>query len=499
MISNNWDIYILNPLLIVLVAGIFLAMHLKNYQTAKHWIFFGQCFLLWLGLSVNLQNALDLQSSLYFMRNKYLTNSAIAFFLMAGLFATMFMIPVQWVTNLLHHRKFFLIGSTALGGLVSLIQIFVFSASLEIIAIVIFGIITAMGCLMYISFNETFQQQFTPLRTVAVISPLILIATLCGSSFNLIARQGATSTLTNQQQQIISSISCIVFLLSAGISFINTEYTKQVGHFNLNKITLFETFKPIKFILLLLILCMIVICKSLINNDLWGLWLGQTAYQQNYNTAQIAQLLRMQKQWLLVFQILGGLTGSTILIRKFGPYAAVYSMLVLWAIVMVFGIFNNSVWGFFVVAIITGYTYGVLLNCLLGLMLMWNARSDSKIMMGGVFAVVMGIQFLVEYFVTLSNLQQWGLFGEKQPLAFYANSKSLLGSIQQVDIYLGTSVIVLILIVSVVWFWKSALIMAEYRDPSVLLSKKLNQLLGEDIHSSLQQANASLDKKNDVK
>ena len=198
--------------------------------------------------------------------------------------------------------------------------------------------------------------------------------------------------------------------------------------------------------------------------------------------------MRTQKTLFLALQIVGGLSGGVLFVRRLGVKISINIMLFFFFAATLFATFNHTTSGFLVVSVVTGYCYGLLFNIFFSFVLMWNARTQNKILVGGFLSLIYGVQYIINTVVTGVNINQKGIFHNKSPFSFFFAGSGHFENIDNVTTYICAAVILSTLALGAIIYIFGDQIMAEYRDPAVLLTPKINQVTTQDIREATNKA-----------
>ncbi len=475
--SYTWNLYIFNPLFFVLLLVLWLARLLSTNKHKINYFLLAQIFCIWLALAVLAKNDFNMQFSIFLFGTAKFSKWYDLIFLGTGLYCIVLIVPLVWLFNKFQKKEIYDSATAGAGFVLAFVQIFVHSLGFAIAASVGYGFVLAVAISYFMQINRAFNNQFSPWRTILLVSPLVLFGILAGNNINWIFYHANNHQSTSSYYTNIHIVSCLAFagaLVMSGFSFKKIKYTNY--EFDLEEVKIFEQFTWSKTILLAGVGILLICIKSLSQNDLFRFYIASLSYHQNSNLNQVHQNVVLNNSLFLIAQLIGGFMVGNIIIRKIGFVRSIFLLLII-AIISYFAeIFTtNNVQLLLFFVFVNGFLFGALMNLFLCLLLMWNNRQKSNLVFPVQISMIMFFQYTISTTFLVLNYLHIGVFSN----ALYNNlivAVDRVTDLQDVVFIIAGFCGACFILIFLIFYYKPSII-AEYINPSLNLIPKHNKVL----------------------
>ncbi|PQP79223.1 hypothetical protein C6B38_02035 [Spiroplasma sp. ChiS] len=488
MLQNNWDVFLFNPLMLLLLFVLYILILIKNIKI-KHTsqkAFFIQTFLYWFALSAIIGDNFEFRDLFFAASINNMGGIAIIATTSLSLYAFLAMIPYVFLHKVFsrigwHCFQYTMFGISMLG---IFILIFYPSVPTLIIAAIFlgFGIITKAS--YFLSYNEAYGRKFFPFKTISLVAPLMTFALIFGSEFNNIVIT-IGSNLTNHLQIGIIGIGAIVAIAGATILyalFSHKEFTST--SFTVEQQKMFEPFKWGKVLIIFFMTILIIILKEVSQSNIYIWLLGQRTWEKYHDVWKVNQFVRLNEQLFLIPQFFGAYLACHLLYNKIGVKYCFGLGLLLWFIFFSITAFNHSPEAYLALQVINGLAFAMCFNILFAMTCEWKYRSPTNKPIVAQFQLLwFGLEFIIKFVVDVMRDKKVGIFKEYIYGQQYIFRDIFAIQIDNITTIISTICATIVLLLLLIFYYTSDLILAEYRNHLRLLVPKVNLLLRESFIS----------------
>lgn len=479
-IANVWDVYIFYPIIIIALISVYLWMLITKVFISgfEQWAFFIQHFLFWLGLGFVVHFGYEFFNVTTIGS---LTNLTIISILLAGsslFYASLLFIPAALITRKVKSRKIWIYISygASIPSLILLLAV----PNLATFIIVAIGIGLGLSCntIFYLYYNETFLNRLHPCKTVSILTPLAVIASMTSRNFyDVINLNGSSPTMSFQ---LLTGVALACLLVAMPFSLLMPRLKNRSFGFNASQLKVFEPFKISKLVYIMIFVFVATILKEVSQSDLYRWYIGQLVYEKSKNVSQVNQFLRLNDQLFQFSQVIISVLLASYFLKWFGFKYTFGLALFLWILFFSASAFTHYAEIFIFLQLLNGLAYGIIINLLLSLALVWNPRS-KKVPVTAIFSTVnAATSFLIQYASKSVDIKQIGIFKSKNPNQWFSE-KIHAFEIDQPFTVVFAICASLALAMVVLFYLKSDSIIAEYNDYTGILVYKINRVMKQEL------------------
>jgi len=409
--SNNWDLFILDPILLVLGIGI-LTFIVVRERTSWKWIsLFSSTSFFWfvssIILSINLKqlNATMFDNSLLIV---------LLFLGSAALFSIFLRPLATWLTGRTHMRTWW-IFLAFIGLILSLILSITNQAvnSVLIFVLVAFflGFALSSNSLYYLILNEQFYYRIAPVLSTVLVSSIISFTTFAGNYF--VNLESSIVHFDFGQYYIGSSILAIAFLVGFGLLLLfvpNREDQKQVNTFEFNQLKQLPKYNYKKLLYLMISVFLLASFFALTQSSLINDYLHVSFIIKGYSWQSSAPWVRSFSKFFIVPQFLLGYLMYKKLILKLGFKSVLIGLLAATLIVILFMAFLDNPYVYVILNFFLGLTFSQVFYAFFSMAIMWNYRVKNVPVTGLVSMMAVLGTFIVETIIGILKVEQQGIF-----------------------------------------------------------------------------------------
>ncbi|AHF61254.1 hypothetical protein P344_05170 [Spiroplasma mirum ATCC 29335] len=490
--QTNWDIFIFNPIVLVLIMVFYILMLIKNhvFRSNSQKIFFAQTFCFWFALSLILSNNYDFNFTLKALKIDKLSGLGALFVMSTLFYALIAMIPIKLIflfpkKKVWEFYRLLVYIAIILGVLLLVIYP---SFETQITACVLLGLGVTNLSSFYLTYNEIFAKKFFPFKTVSLVAPIMTFAILAGIDFHDIFTYSLVNKISNHGIiRIIGSLSLLSIFTALFFYFF---YSRQ-GEFTSLPFTaeqreILEPFKWKKVIIIFVLLFFIIGMKEVSQSNIYIWLLGQRTWEKYHNSAMVDQFIRLNNQLFLIPQVFGSYLACNWLYNKLGAKYCFGIGLLLWFAFFTISAFNHSPDAYLALQLINGLAYSMCYYILFAMTCEWKYRSPTGEPIVGYFQILLfGTEFLVRCVDDILSWDQIGIFAFKNPTANFVTIGDFANFIDDITTIVFTSCASLILVLLLIFYFTADFILAEYRNHLVLLVPKINILLRNSFKNKL--------------
>ncbi|WP_031543029.1 MFS cation transporter [Mesoplasma photuris] len=466
----NWDLYILDPIIIILaLMGIFLIWKKEN-GTKKSLIFFSEVLLIWVinGIFVKQNlNQLNIVSG-------FPTYAVVPLILFGStaLFTIILKPVATFLTGKFMSRRIWMwaaIGTTLIGMALSLLIKDSMSWIPLIILVSLFlAISLASQSLYFLMLNEQFYHKIFPIESSFKMGVIINIGMFIGGYLFNITDIINTPSLNGQNQYyVLVIISFIIGAIATALSFLNIENKELVSGFE----TAFKD-NLIKYsskVLIYLVIFSILFGTvfGFVQNSLINLYIASNIAEQNGSLDQANSLIRQNSDLFSISNMIFGYIVYKFFTRRIGLKNSVTISLMSLLVIILILTFTKNTTVFLVSSLFLGLIFSQIFYILFGIAIMWNYRTKGIPITGIVASAVLLGQSLPGLFINISIGAKTGIFGlanSKEDI-FNLNNEDLLefsNSLNDVISIIFAIAIVFCSAALIIWLFNYKTMIAEY-------------------------------------
>ncbi|AUF83681.1 hypothetical protein CXP39_02630 [Mesoplasma syrphidae] len=485
---KNWDLFILNPILIILSFVTIWFIWKKENESKKWLYFFIETILIWTvnGFLVKM-GVLRLG-----ITNSYSSPAAItlSLFGVSSIFTILLKPLATWLTGIIKHRRYWIWGSM-LSSFIALILFLVSSNNLKnasallIFGSIMLGISLAAQSLYFLYMNEQKYYRIFPIKATFRAAFLIVIGTFFGTYiFNLAnVFQGLALGNNDTASYWWAGSICIIFLILAfGLSFMNKEKTVFVKSFDFDVKEKLEPYSTKVLVLLMFTTLFLGLIYGLIQSPIFEFYIVAKARAEGASSAASLSFVRKYRDFFIIGQLMLGYLLYFKLIKKIGYRQSIIGLLVILAVLAFLMTLIRSHYFLIFVSFATGLIFFELFYIWFGLAIMWNYRTEKIPVTGLVGATTVLGAFIPNFILSICQISGVGFFQTYNSLEF-------LASIEDVSDILIILTRAVILISSIIF----ALILGYLTFLTFTINRILVEYINvEEIHSKL----VSIEKRN---
>lgn len=489
MLKNNWDVFLFNPLMLLLLFVLYILILAKSIKIkhASQKTFFVQTFLYWFALSAIIADNLEFRNLFFAASINNFEGVALIAVTSLSFYAFLAMIPYVFLHNVFscvgwHFAQYGIFAGSALG--IIILMAYPSLPTLIIAAIFLgFGIISKAS--YFLSYNEVYGRKFFPFKTVSLIAPLMTFALIFGSEFNNLATTRGSDLSNHLQVVIIGAIAvCAIGIATMLYSFFShKEFTSQP--FTVEQQKMFEPFKWKKVLIIFFMFILIIALKEISQSNIYIWLLGQRTWEKYHDVWKVNQFVRLNEQLFLIPQFFGAYLACHLLYNKIGVKYCFSLGLLLWFLFFSVAAFNHSPDAYLFLQIINGLAYSMCFSILFAMTCEWKYRSPTNRPVVAQFQLLwFGVEFITKFFDDFVRDKQIGIFSNYVvPGQNYIPVDNFAGQIDNITTIIFTICASIVLIILLIFYYTSDLILAEYRNHLRLLVPKINLLLRESFIS----------------
>ncbi|WP_027063128.1 MFS cation transporter [Mesoplasma seiffertii] len=478
---KNWDLFILNPILIILsFAAVWFIW--KRENESKKWLyFFIETILVW---TVN-SFLVKLGILRFGITNAYSNPVAIALSLfgVSAIFTMLFKPLATWLTGIVKHRRYW-IWASMLSSFIAIILFLIANSSLNdvsgllIVGSIMIGISLASQSLYFLYINEQKYYRIFPIKATFRTAFLIIIGTFFGSYIFNLTNVSQHSVLGNNEtvNYLGAGIVCIIFLIVAfGLSFMNKEKSSFVKSFDFDVKDKLEPYNSKILVLLMLSTLFLGLIYGLIQSPIYEFYIVAKVKNSGASAEVALSFVRKYQDFFIGGQLILGYLGYFKIVKKIGYRQSVIGLIVILAFLAFLMTLIHSYYFLLFVSFVAGLIFFELFYMWFGLAIMWNYRTERIPVTGLVGASTILGSFIPNIILSICRISGVGVFQNY-------NSLEALANIENVSEILVTLTRAVILMSSIIF----ALALAYL----AFLTFTINQMLVEyvnveEIHSKL--------------
>lgn len=474
----NWDIKILNPIIFIILILSFILLIKKNKKIQKDIIFLLQQLCFWTAtylVIVSNNNFIILKT----IEEKY--NPLIIMFfstLFYSIFATIF---ANILNRYFKNRKiWFFISHIVI--FISLIC-FLFLNSFIFVLFLSFSIALCAGSFTqyYLFYSENYHKRFFPFFVISLFMIVNIFSTLVSSNFfnflNFIFNYKESNSLL--LKNTVTIIGFILFCFSF-IIMINIKNKKSLFGFSYEQKNNLEPFIWPRAFLIFFFLFIISFMEAISHSQLSDWILKQNTYTYFRDKAIINLFSRLSNTFYFLTEIIFATFIGIFSFKKIGVKYTFYIGLSFLFIYYVLMAFNGNPILLLILTPFQAIGYIIVYISLLSLLVMWNSRSFNKNLptIGSFISITTHFSLKYIIFIIIKH------YNVNLLTKNYILDDRITSSLNSETTFIFTSFAISVLILWILFYFKSNFILGEYiensknsfylikKDKNILISKK---------------------------
>ncbi|UKS54228.1 MFS cation transporter [Mycoplasma feriruminatoris] len=486
----KWDLYIINPLLIIIWLIVAIYLFYKNSISKQKGLFYLEISSFWIVVNFLIQiitNSID-SPTLKTIPNSILT---VLLFLSSYFLYTTILNPLAlWLTLKLQSRRIWI--------WISLFSLFIsimiaYLSYINITSIIFISLFLAVGIscqiIYFLFFNEQFNERlfpvFSSIKAGFVVSFASFISYELYSLLNL--NLVNNNSFTNWVVFVLSLI-CLVICLVVSI-FVKERKIKVIKY----KEDIVEQLQRYDYKVLIGLIVMSFLITSvnvIIRSDIFELFLVSKLKQQLYQTTNIWNYLQSFRISFLLGQMLLGYLFYKLIIKSIGiiKSVSILTSLTMFGVILI--TFIHNIYLLTIMMWLFGLFFFVMFYLWFGIGLMWDYRSTKTPVLSTFLTVVfltLSIWYLVISICKVNNIGVFSIF--KSVLQVINNTdlnKNNLFLKKITDVYYICCILIFTLlgIYLTTFIWTANYILAEYLDLKEI-KIKMTSLAKKDIQQKM--------------
>lgn len=415
--AQNWDLYLLDPLL-VLFGFLSIIFVIYKERLSLKWIAFGvETILFWVACGIIIQwNTAQLGWKVFSTP----VQITLLFFGTNSLFLVFLKPLATFLTGKIHHRRVWMYFA---GIMLFLATIFTFvnkngsSIALFVVIALFLALALSANSLFFLFENEQFYYRAAPTLSVTVISVFILFGTFFGSYL-----AGLEINLTQQQHGynhvVLYSLTSFFLVLSALFSLVNfkedVHYVSDLDDRLLAELPQFNW-------KILVWLIGVVFAFSLIfattQSDLITTYLTTRLLNRtNFNLMRISAFLRTYQVFFVAPQFLFGYLIYKFFIEKFGFRSLIINSIGICFAALIVSLFADEPIVYLIFNFFLGMGSAQIFYACFAMAILWNYRTQGIPATGLVSAAQTFAQFIINTVIKALKLGGVGIFNVYQSI-----------------------------------------------------------------------------------
>jgi len=411
--SNNWDLFVLDPILLVLGIGI-LTFIVVRERTSWKWIsLFSSTSFFWFVSSIILSINLKQLNTTTF-DNPFLI---VLLFLGSAALFSIFLRPLATLITGKTHTRTWWIFLAFVGLILSLLLTITNQAvnSVLIYVLIAFflGFALSSNSLFYLILNEQFYYRIAPVLSTVLVSSIISFTTFAGNYF--VNLESSIIHFDFGQYYIGSSLLAIVFLVGFGLLlfFVGTrEDQSQVNMFEFNQLKQLPKYNYKKLIYLMISVFLLAGFFALTQSSLVSDYLHAFFLVKGLSWQASEPWVRSFSKFFIIPQFLLGYLIYKKLILKLGFKSLLLGLLAITLVVILFMAFLDNPYVYVILNFMLGLAFSQLFYAFFSMAIMWNYRVKNVPVTG--LVSMMGVlgTFIVETIIGVLKVEQQGIFSD---------------------------------------------------------------------------------------
>ncbi|WP_026389683.1 MFS cation transporter [[Acholeplasma] multilocale] len=424
---NNWDLFILDPL-IILLGLIGIGYIWKKENASKKWlIFYVETILIWFvnGFLIK-KGAEHIQIS-----ESYSTPGAIALALFgaSAFFAILLKPLATYLTGRIRSRRVWMWSAQGTSAIALLMSLFIGyntsgSAALIVFSAIFIGFSLASQSLYFLLVNEQHYYKIFPMTSSFKMAFVITLGTFIGTwifNTNFVAQKGYEQG-TNISYVGVFIVTLIALLISVVLSFKNIEKPSYIQSFSINTKEKLMPYNKKVLINLLILMVGLGIIFSLLNSSVYELFIAAKLKSHNMSLGAIYGFLRRYSDLFYIAQFILGYPIYRYLTRKIGYRQTITGVLIIMLIVVVSTtfVYNENLLLF--ARFIFGIAFSQIFYIWFGMAIAWNYRSSGIPITGLAASAYLIGDFLPTLITSICRLSGAGFFGTAASVSDIVNN-----------------------------------------------------------------------------
>ncbi|WP_434328474.1 MFS cation transporter [Mycoplasma capricolum subsp. capricolum] len=487
----RWDLYIVNPLLIIIWLIVAIYLFYKNSISKQKGLFYLEISSFWIVINFLIQivtNSVD-SPILKTLPSSILT--VLLFLTSYFLYATILNPLALWLTLKLQSRRIWI----WIGLFSCFISIMIaFLSSINIAALIFITLFIGVGIscqiIYFLFFNEQFNERlfpvFSSIKAGFVVSFASFVSYQIYSllNLNLISSQVSFTTWPIFVLSLICLLTCLVVSI-----FIKERKTKVVKYKD-DIVEQLQRYDYKVLVGLIVISFLIISVNVIIRSDIFELFLVAKLKQSSTNNLNIWNYLQSFRICFILGEMLLGYLFYKIIIKSIGIVKSVSILTSLTMFGVILMTFIHNIYLLTIMMLIFGLFFFVMFYLWFGISLMWDYRS-SKTSVLSIFLTVVFLTLSVWYLViSICKVNNIGIFSIFKSVFEVINNNDVNKNSLFINKITSVYYICCLLIFSILgvylatFIWISNYIIAEYNDLKDIKLKMTN-LAKKDIEQKM--------------
>ncbi len=467
--NYTWDIKILFPILILATIGILIIYWKKIRILHKHGLFFLQQFLFWSSIYLFVAFTNDYGNWIQgtHAKNPNVLNVWLTIFTSITFFTLFLFMPANIISSFFRNRKVWIYS----GYTISITSIMIFLAwpsfATEIIFAIGMGFSVASTATYYLFYNENFNNRSYPFKTISLIFSVILLANLFGYNLEsllfIIAHYKKEEGILHNPI-IFNCFMIIGFLLLLVSMFIIFYIPENPSLFGYSEIQ-FKKLDPFfwsKGMIIFIFTGILILINEISHYTLGNWMIAQNAWTIYKDENLSKMFVRISNEFWLIPQILVAILCERYIFRNIGiKYAFSIGLLILFLYFAGMA-FTTSPIVLLFLSILGSIGNIIVILILIGLTIMWNARTPKKRILSIMSIVVASSKFLSIFIIHLLTFYNVSIFGHKDINDIFVKDDSITHLLNEKMPIIFSIFAIIIIILFLAFYFISNYILGEY-------------------------------------
>lgn len=416
---SNWDLFILDPILIFIGILILSFMFYKEKISIKSLIFYIEIILFWAGMAI-----LTKHLSREFLQNTLDNISFTILMFFSSVFIGIILKPIAtWLTARINNRRIWIWISYAtamIGILLLIVNNYNHFLWINIITSILLGFSISSNTVYYLFLNEQFYYRINPVGVTWTVAIAMLFASFLGMYIN-----DLNIAIWKNNLPISLIIGFIFTATSLGISFVKKENKDFVGSFEKS---IREQYPP-KDIPIFFIMCLMSILISVANSLVSGNTIKMfiaILYIRSEEKDQIIMFLRLFEYMFVFVSVIFGYFIFRYIFKSLGyKYTLLTNAFILFIVYTLFAFIHNGT-AYIILNMFAGIAYFQIIYGIFSISVFWNYRIVNIPITGYVSASVLLGKYVVDNTESLLVNNKVGPFKICNNLNWIFENKNLI-------------------------------------------------------------------------
>ncbi|PTD32360.1 MFS cation transporter [Mycoplasma mycoides] len=487
----SWDLYIINPLLIVIWLVVASYLFYKNSISKQKGLFYLEISSFWIVINFLIQIITNYIDSPILKSFSSSTLTILLFLSSYFLYATILNPLALWLTLKLQSRRIWIWISLFSCFLSIMIA---FLSNVNITSIIFISLFLAVGIsaqiIYFLFFNEQFNERLFPVFSSIKAWFVVSFATFISYEIYSLLNLNLIFNHNSYTNWIIFSLSLVCLIICLVVSIFVKERKIKVIKYKEDIVEQLQRYDYKVLIGLIVMSFLITSVNVIIKSDIFELFLVSKLKQQSYTNLNVWNYLQSFRLSFVLGQLLLGYLFYKLVIKVIG---IVKSISILTSLTM-FGVilitFIHNIYLLTIMMWVFGLFFFVVFYLWFGIALMWDYRS-TKVSVLSTFLTVTFLTLSVWYLViSICKVNNIGLFGIFKSVFEVINNtdlnKNYLFIKKITEVYYICCILIFCLlgIYLTIFIWTANYIIAEYMDLKQI-KLKMTSLAKSDIQSKM--------------